>query len=56
MKKLIKYFSLTSISGDISEYGYSFSLRKYIISIIGVTGFYIGWFYFQAEVINIYYA
>ena len=38
MKKLIKYFSLTSISGDISEYGYSFSLRKYIISIIGVTG------------------
>ena len=37
MKKLIKYFSLTSISGDISEYGYSFSLRKYIISIIGVT-------------------
>ena len=38
MKKLIKYFSLTSISGDISEYGYSFSLRKYIVSIIGVTG------------------
>ena len=49
MKKLIKYFSLTSISGDISEYGYSFSLRKYIISIIGNWLYYIGWSYFQAE-------
>lgn len=38
MKKLIKYFSLSSLSGDISGYGYSFSLRKYIISIISVTG------------------
>lgn len=36
MKKLIKYFSLTSISKDVLIYGYNFSLRTYLISIIAV--------------------
>ena len=36
MKKLINYFSPHSLTSDISLYGYSFSLKTYIISIIAV--------------------
>lgn len=38
MKKLTKYFSSASLISEISLYGYSFSLRTYIISIITVIG------------------
>ncbi len=36
MKKILNYFSLKALSGDISSYGYKFSLKKYIFSIITV--------------------
>ena len=36
MKKIFKYFSPAALSYDISLYGYNFSIKQYIISIVAV--------------------